>query len=359
MAKNKKHKNTKGNKVWHAIKTGIKIFILIMLVAVIILGFLFYNKYGKNLLDLQSQARELVSSSDLKTFRQDETSLIYDANGSLLTTLKGVKDVYYIAYEDIPDYAVQAMISIEDKKFMQHKGVDFKAIIRAGVALIKNKGDIKQGASTITQQLSRAVFLTNEVSWERKIKEMFIATEMEKKYKKYQIMEFYLNNIYFSNGYYGIQAASKGYFSKNVNDLTLSEIAYLCGIPNSPTYYNPLEYPDSTIKRRNRILDQMFEDGKITEKEHKKATKQKIVLNVKEVKKNNYVETYVRYCAIKALMKTKGFVFEEEFESESAEDDYNERYEESYNQCQKELFNSGYRIYTSIDLKLQKNCNLR
>ena len=155
------------------------------------------------------------------------------------------------------------MISIEDKKFVNHKGVDLKAIIRAAVALVKNKGEVTQGGSTITQQLSRNVFLSHKVSWQRKVEEIFIALELEQKYSKEDIMEYYLNNIYFANGYYGIQAASQGYFQKDASELTLSEITFLCAIPNSPTLYDPYNHPENTAKRRDRILENMLEDGYI------------------------------------------------------------------------------------------------
>ncbi len=352
MAKKKNKK--KQNKVWRMTKLALKIVLLILLNAVLILGLLFYNKYGKEILNLQKEARILVNESTLDTFRQTETSLVYDANGKLLSTLKGSKDVFYIGYEDIPVYAKEAMVSIEDKKFYKHKGVDYKAIVRAGVALVRNKGDIKQGASTITQQLSRNVFLTHEVSWERKIKEMLIAMELEKRYDKYQVLEFYLNNIYFANGYYGIEAASKGYFSKSVNKLSLSEIVFLCAVPNNPTLYDPVDHHENTIKRRDRILLQMLNDGSISDAEYREAIGQEIVLKIKKIKRNNYVETYVYYSAIRELMKKQGFVFRNEFTSEADQEDYNELYNEYYNQCQQSLYHSGYRIYTSIDPKLQK-----
>lgn len=129
------------------------------------------------------------------------------------------------------------MVSIEDKKFYSHGGIDFKAIIRAVWAMVRN-GEVTQGGSTITQQLARTIFLNNDRTWQRKMEEIFIATELEKKYTKDEILEFYLNNIYFGNGYYGIQAASR-YFDTDVSFLSLSQMAYLCAIPNNPTMYNP------------------------------------------------------------------------------------------------------------------------
>lgn len=314
----------------------------------------FYVKYGKDITNFQLEAEKLVAKSNVETFRQSETSLVYDTNDELISVLRGEKDVYYIPYEDIPDLFKEAMIAIEDKKFLTHSGVDLKANIRAIVALIKNKGDITQGASTITQQLARTVFLTNEVSYERKLKEIFIAVELENKYSKKLIMEFYLNNIYFANGYYGIGAASNGYFSKDVKELSLSEIAFLCAIPNNPTIYNPLTEKDNTIGRRDRILYQMYKDGFIGEKEYNSALNEEIVLNVKKVDKQNYIETFIFYSATRALMEKEGFVFRNEFNSEEDKKNYESSYQELYNKIQKSLYYNGYRIYTSIDMEKQK-----
>ena len=121
------------------------------------------------------------------------------------------------------------------------------------------------GGSTITQQLARNIFLGYEKTYSRKIKEMFIAVALEQKYTKQEILEFYLNNVYFANGYYGIESASEAYFNKNAKDLSISQIAFLCSIPNSPNRYDPYKHKDSTLKRRDRILKNMYEDGYISE----------------------------------------------------------------------------------------------
>lgn len=330
------------------------IMLLILSLCVLTIGVVIYFKYGDTLIRFQKEAQEVVRMSDKETFRQTETSLVYDANGKLSSVLKGEKDVYYLEYKDIPESVVDAMIAIEDKKYMSHEGVDLFAIIRAMKALIKNEGEITQGASTITQQLARNIFLSNEVSYERKLKEIFIAIELEKKYSKKDIMEFYLNNIYFANGYYGIEAASKGYFSKKSGDLTLSEVAFLCAVPNNPTIYNPLNHLDYATGRRNRILSQMYNDGYIGLEEYNKATSQEIKLSLSKVKKNNYVDTYVYYCATRALMEEQGFEFKNQFENKEQQERYEEKYYELYNKVQKSLYFEGYRIYTSIDLKKQK-----
>ncbi len=348
--KKQKHKKKKKYRVfWFFAKFQL---FLLLLVAVA-LGWYYFGGYAQTVSKLQKEAKELVRASDEGTFRSVETSLVYDANGTLVSTLKGEKDVYYLDYEDIPAYASAAMVSIEDKKFYSHNGIDVKAIMRAAKAMIQN-GKVTQGGSTITQQLARNIFLNQDIKWERKIEEMFIAVELEKIYSKNKIMEFYLNNIYFGNGYYGIQAASKGYFNTDVNELDLSHIAFLCAIPNNPTLYDPVQNPENTLTRRNRILDQMQEDGNIKEDTCEDATEQEIVLNRPQKAKSDYVETYTYNCAIRELMRQQGFEFRSEFGSEEERSKYEEEYDVMYEECQKSLYTKGYRIYTSIDLNMQQ-----
>lgn len=354
MAKKVKKQKRQKNPVERAIGIVIKIIIALLLAIVVIGGVLIYMKYGKKLIAMESDAKKIVSKSTMETFRQNETSIIYDANGNIMSKLKGEKDVYYIKYSDIPQVAVDAITSIEDKNFFKHKGYDLKAIIRAGLAYIKNKGVITQGGSTITQQLARNIFLSFEESWQRKAREVFIAIELEKKYTKKEIMEFYLNNIYFANGYYGIQSASLGYFGKGVNSLSLSQITFLLSIPNSPTRYNPYENIEGTLARRDRILDQMVLDGKITEAQASKAKSEEIKLKAPKVEKSSYALTFALDRAVKALMKSEGFNFRYSFNSDEDRKAYNENYSEVYSSCQTRLYSGGYRIYTSIDPEKQK-----
>jgi len=354
LAKKVKKQKRQKNPVERAIGIVIKIIIALLLAIVVIGGVLIYMKYGKKLIAMESDAKKIVSKSTMETFRQNETSIIYDANGNIMSKLKGEKDVYYIKYSDIPQVAVSAITSIEDKNFFKHKGYDLKAIIRAGLAYIKNKGVITQGGSTITQQLARNIFLSFEESWQRKAREIFIAIELEKKYTKKEIMEFYLNNIYFANGYYGIQSASLGYFGKGVNSLSLSQITFLLSIPNSPTRYNPYENIEGTLARRDRILDQMVLDGKISEAEASKAKSEEIKLKAPKVEKSSYALTFALDRAVKALMKSEGFNFRYSFNSDEERKAYNENYSEVYSSCQTRLYSGGYRIYTSIDPEKQK-----
>ena len=354
MAKKVKKQKRQKNPVERAIGIVLKIIIALLLAIVVIGGVLIYMKYGKKLIAMESDAKKIVSKSTMETFRQNETSIIYDANGNIMSKLKGEKDVYYIKYSDIPQVAVDAITSIEDKNFFKHKGYDLKAIIRAGFAYIKNKGVITQGGSTITQQLARNIFLSFEESWQRKAREIFIAIELEKKYTKKEIMEFYLNNIYFANGYYGIQSASLGYFGKGVNSLSLSQITFLLSIPNSPTRYNPYENIEGTLARRDRILDQMVLDGKITEAQASKAKSEEIKLKAPKVEKSSYALTFALDRVVKALMKSEGFNFRYSFNSDEERKAYNENYSEVYSSCQTRLYSGGYRIYTSIDPEKQK-----
>ena len=354
MAKKEKKQKKQKSPVRRAIGIVIKIIIALLLTIVVVGGILLYMKYGKRIMAMESDAKKIVAQSSLETFRQNETSIIYDANGTIISKLKGERDVYYIKYKDIPKKAVDAITSIEDKSFFKHKGYDLKAIIRAGVAYIKNRGVITQGGSTITQQLARNIFLSFEESWERKAREIFIAMELEKKYSKNEIMEFYLNNVYFANGYYGIQSASLGYFGKGVNSLSLSQLTFLLSIPNSPTRYNPYDNIEGTLGRRDRILDQMVKDGKISDMEAAVAKNEEIKVKEPKAEKSSYMLTFALDRAVKSLMKAEGFRFKYSFSSAEDKEAYNENYSEVYSSCQSKLYSGGYRIYTSLDPKKQK-----
>jgi penicillin-binding protein, 1A family len=344
--KSKKKKHTKRGFI-------LKVILLLFLIMTLGITLFLYAKYGDEIIAAKNDAKALVEASTPDTFKASATSLVYDIDGKQIAQLKGDKDMYYIGLDEIPDAAEKAMIDTEDRKFYSHKGIDLKAVAAAAVSLVKNKGQIKRGGSTITQQLARNIYLNNAKEWSRKIKEMFIALELEKKYSKEQILEFYINNIYFANGYYGLEAASKGYFSKSCSELSLAQITFLCSIPNSPTRYDPIVNYDNTVERKNRILEQMLSEGDITEEEYNQALSEKIELNVPEVKRRNYIETYVTNCAVKALMKESGFQFEYGIDK-SKDEGYDEAYSDMYSQCQQQLYRAGYRIYTSIDMSKQR-----
>ena len=328
---------------------------LVLLLAVIAGACWYYfGGYAEEVKDLKTQAIELVRHSSKETFKANQTSIVYASDESVISTLKGGKDSYYLSITDMPSNVECAIVSIEDKKFFRHNGIDYRALLRAVKAMIEN-GEATQGGSTITMQLARNIFLSQEKTWQRKVEEMYIARELEKKYTKDEILEFYLNNIYFGNGYYGIQAASRGYFDTDVSFLSLSQMAYLCAIPNNPTMYNPYKNPDNTLGRRDRILKNMYEDGKISRREYKDARQETIVLSTAEpTKRYDAVETYACYCATRALMEQQGFEFRTDFSSEEDRKTYEDAYQEQYKTCEQSLYTGGYRIYTSIDLNMEE-----
>lgn len=347
MARKKKRRK-KYRGFWRFIK--FQIFLMCLVLAGV--AYYYLGGYAKQIKELQAEAEHYVRTSTVDTFKTSQTGIVYDANGNQISVLKGEKDVYYLPYDEIPTNVTAAIVSIEDKKFYKHGGVDYKAIMRAVFAMLKN-GEVTQGGSTITQQLARNVFISQERTWQRKMEEIFIALRLEKKYTKNEILEFYLNNIYFANGYYGIQAASKGYFNVTVDQLDLSQVAFLCAIPNSPSRYDPVTNIEKTIERRNLILQNMLDDGKITKSAYDTAVTEQIVLNRPQTKKNDYVETYTYHCATRALMQQQGFQFRYDFSSEADKAAYDEMYNDAYTACQRTLYTAGYRIYTSLDLNLQ------
>ena len=183
MAGKRRKKQRKHPKLW----LGFKVVLLLFLLTILVGGIIFYFKYGKDIFAMQDEAKALVKASSTETFRASETSIVYNNKGNEIAKLKGDKDSYYVESDNLPQYAKDAVIVTEDKKFYSHNGIDMKGIMRAFWALIKNNGEKKQGASTITQQLARVIFLSTKKTYERKIKEIFIARELEKKYTKDQI----------------------------------------------------------------------------------------------------------------------------------------------------------------------------
>lgn len=349
MAK-QKNKKKKYRGFWIFFKVQLLLLLLIAGAAI----YYFAGGYAQTIADLKADADLLAAKSSLETFRKGETGLVYDSKGKLLKAYKGEKDSYYIEYKDIPEIVVKTFVAVEDQKFYKHQGVDYLAILRAVIAMVRN-GEVTQGGSTITQQLARTVFLSMEKTWERKMEEIFIARNLEDKYTKSQIMEFYLNNIYFGNGYYGIQAAANGYFSKNIDQLDLSQVVFLCAIPNNPSLYDPVNHKKNTLSRRDRMLTTMHDQGVISLSASKEAKEEKIKLKrQKSIAKNDYVETFVNYCAIRALMKQNGFEFQYYFDSSKEEKKYNKEYKKAYRDAQSSLYTSGYRIYTSINMKQQE-----
>ena len=185
----------------------------------------------------------------------------------------------------IPFFLKYAFISAEDKRFFNHNGIDFIGLSRAFISNIQS-GYFKEGGSTITQQVARLIFLNNDLSFQRKIKEIIISFVLDLKYSKNQILKLYLNNIYLGSGAYGVNEASQIYFGKLITELTLSEVALIAGLAPAPSIYSPYENIDLAIQKRNKILKDMYIDGYISLKEKNKALKEKVNLSYQNNNRN-------------------------------------------------------------------------
>lgn len=230
---------------------------------------LIFSHYGRSVDDYRQ----------LATYEPPITSRLYAADGKLLAEYASEKRVF-VPYEAIPKQLIHAFISAEDKKFFSHGGVDFMGITRAVFQNIRNIGRGRRmiGASTITQQVAKNFLLTNEASFERKIKEAILAIRIERAFTKEYIMELYLNQIYLGHYSYGVAAAALNYFNKSLDELTIAEDAFLAALPKGPNNYDPDKRYDEAVARRNWVLSRMAEDGYISEEEATNAAQEPITL---------------------------------------------------------------------------------
>ena len=257
----------------------------------------------------------------------DRTSIIYDGQSDVVTRLHGVQDRTWVSISELQPSTVYAFISAEDARFFEHEGVDVIRIAGAIVADIK-AGSYVQGASTISQQLIKLSHLTSEKTISRKAEEAALAYEMERQYSKEDILEMYLNYVYFGGGYYGIEAAAKGYFGVHASDLTLDQSAMLAGILKSPSGYAPHINYAASINRRNNILRLMRDYGYITDDEKKQASARRpTILHDKREEYSGYYTDAVTKSAA-ALM---GITVDE-------------------------LIRGGYSIYSAMDSDIQHYC---
>ena len=197
------------------------------------------------------------------------TTQIYDRNGELIANIFEENRIY-VKYEDLPARMVEALVAIEDTSYFEHGGINFEAIARAIIKDIKAKKMV-EGASTLTQQLVKNLALSPERKLERKIKEAVLSIKIESELTKEQIIERYLNHVYLGHGYYGIKTAAQGYFRKELNELSLKEIAILVGLPKAPSSYDPTKHPDLSFGRANRVLERMHDIGWINEDEYRRG----------------------------------------------------------------------------------------
>ena len=246
----------------------------------------------------------LISFSDVSKLDivEPRPTFIYDINGDVASKVSNSK-IEGVSLNQIPKEVIEAFVSIEDQLFYKHSGINYFGITRA---LMQNlfKGKIVAGGSTITQQLSKNVFLTEERTYTRKFKELIFTKKIERKYSKDEIMERYLNQIYFGEGAWGIQRAAHVYFGKDVSELTLNESATLAGLVKAPSNLSPYKSMEKAVERRNIVLSLMNSEGYIGQKEFEKTRDQPIALTDKEtVDYNGNYPYYVDYLIEEAIKK--------------------------------------------------------
>ncbi|HEX9111779.1 MAG TPA: PBP1A family penicillin-binding protein [Terriglobales bacterium] len=266
---------------------------------------------------------DLPQVEQLERYRPSSVTELYDGQGRVIGTFALQRRVI-ATYDDYPQVLRDALVSIEDKDFYKHSGINLWRIVGAAYRDIQSAGKV-QGASTLTMQLARNLFLSPDRSYYRKVQEVLLAIQMERRFTKPQIFTLYANQIFLGHGAYGYEAASEYYFSKPAKQLKLEEAALLAGLPKAPQYYSPINHIDRAIKRRNLVLNSMLEDGKITAAQAAEARAKPILLNLQKDPNTlapYYVEEIRRY-----------------LEAKYGTDQVHE---------------GGLRVYTSLDMDLQK-----
>lgn len=274
-----------------------------------------------------------------------ETVLYYydrnDDSGEM-TAIELTDEVYggyrciYVEYDELPQHLIDAFVSIEDKRFFSHKGVDWKRTLSAGVNYFLKFSD-SYGGSTITQQLIKNVTDRDDYSFQRKLQEIFWAMDLETKMDKQEILGLYLNIINLSQGCYGVQAASEYYFSKDVSELTLNECACIAAITNSPSFYDPLRNPENNKQRKNLILREMYEQGYISYEEMTENINRDVVLSVDENRKSTSIHSWYVDMVIEDVVK-----------------DLTERKGYSRTMANLMIYTGGLKIYTAMDFEIQE-----
>jgi len=285
----------------------------------LIIGFLITLGLAGYFIYLYNSTR--FASEKIIYYNPPLSARFYDRNGKLIAVKYTKQNRFYVKYENIPGRVIETLIATEDTSFFEHEGINFNAILRALIKDIK-AGKKVEGASTITQQLVRNIYLNRKKTIDRKLKEMIISIKIEHFLSKEEILERYLNQIYLGHGYYGIATAAYGYFHKNLKELTLKEIAMLIALPKGPSLYDPAKNYELNIKRADRIIKRMYILGWISPDEYKQA-----ILKRPKVY-GKMLEDQAPYAVDTAIMKLLP------------------KY--------KDLFTKGYDIYLTIDLPVQK-----
>jgi penicillin-binding protein 1A len=238
-------------------------------------------------------SQDLPDYSQLKNYEPPVMTRVHAADGSLLAEYASQRRLY-LPIQAIPNLVKNAFIAAEDKNFYEHPGIDLSGIARAALFYVENYGSNRhpQGASTITQQVAKNFLLGNQVTFERKIKEMLLALEIERAYPKDKILELYLNEIYLGFGAYGVAASSLLYFDKSVQELTIAQAAFLAGLPKGPNNYNPFRRHDEAVARRNYVIERMVEDGFISAAQGAEAEKEPLTVTMRPPDKHEYAAEY-------------------------------------------------------------------
>jgi len=266
---------------------------------------------------------DLPQVEELERYRPSSVTELYDGQGRVIGTFALQRRVI-ATYDDYPEVLRTALVSIEDKDFYQHSGINLWRIVGAAYRDIESGGKV-QGASTLTMQLARNLFLSPDRSYYRKVQEALLAIQIERRFTKPQIFTLYANQIFLGHGAYGFEAASEYYFSKPARQLKLEEAALLAGLPKAPQIYSPINHPDRALRRRTLVLNAMLEDGKITAAQAADAKNKPIMLNLQKDPNSlapHYVEEIRRY-----------------LEAKYGSDQVHE---------------GGLRVYTTLDMDLQK-----
>ena len=262
-----------------------------------------------------------LDADKLINYKPPTSTVILDRNGKRLAYVFKKQHRLYASYDEIPGFLIEALVAMEDTKFFEHNGVNLDAIIRAILKDIK-AGKLVEGGSTITQQLIKNKILTNEKKLSRKIKEAILAIKIEHELSKEQILERYLNEIPYGNNYFGIKTASLGYFHKELNQLTYKEMAMLVGLPNAPSFYNPLRHYKRALNRANNVLYRMKSIGWISQSDYLKAIKE-----TPKVYRTSLTQNIAPYIVDEVIRRFKHKL--------------------------KDIRTGGYTIYTTIDWKEQ------
>ncbi|WP_156290199.1 transglycosylase domain-containing protein [Oceanobacillus salinisoli] len=221
----------------------------------------------------------------------EENTIYYSDSNEVIGEEHGVENRYWVDLEDMSPHVINATLIVEDQHFMEHNGFDFKRIAGAIIENIRSMS-LKEGASTLTQQLARNLYLSHDKTWNRKIKEAFYTVRLEMYYSKKEILEAYLNSVYYGHGAYGIEAASRYFFDQSAKDLDVAEASMLAGIPKGPTYYSPLNNKENADNRQQQILNLMFKNDMITAEEFDKATEKELIYAEKVAENKNTIGPY-------------------------------------------------------------------